>query len=71
MVHQTTTMNRPTIVKRLFERIQHEAGMCCPANTPNAVAIWDNRSTQHYPVTNYWPAKHRMERVTIPEERPF
>lgn len=33
--------------------------------TPNAVAIWDNRSTQHYPVADYWPSVRRMERVTI------
>lgn len=36
--------------------------------TPNAVAIWDNRCTQHYPVADYWPAKRRMERVTIAGE---
>lgn len=33
--------------------------------TPNAVAIWDNRATQHYPIADYWPARRRMERVTI------
>lgn len=38
--------------------------------TPNAVAIWDNRATQHYPVADYWPARRRMERVTIRGERP-
>jgi len=38
--------------------------------TPNAVAIWDNRATQHYPVADYWPAKRRMERVTIRGDRP-
>lgn len=27
-------MGRPTIVKRLLKRIQHKAGMCCPADSP-------------------------------------
>lgn len=38
--------------------------------TPNAVAVWDNRATQHYPVADYWPARRRMERVTIRGEVP-
>lgn len=39
--------------------------------TPNAVAIWDNRATQHYPVADYWPARRRMERVTVRGNAPF
>jgi alpha-ketoglutarate-dependent taurine dioxygenase len=38
--------------------------------TRNAVAIWDNRATQHYPVADYWPARRRMERVTIRGDTP-
>ena len=37
---------------------------------PGKVAIWDNRSTRHYPVADYWPATRRMERVTIAGDRP-
>lgn len=31
----------------------------------NSIAFWDNRSTQHYAVQDYFPAVRRMERVTI------
>jgi taurine dioxygenase len=33
--------------------------------TPNSFAIWDNRSTQHYAVHDYWPAVRKMERAGI------
>lgn len=37
----------------------------------NSVAIWDNRSTQHYAVMDYWPGRRRMERAGICGDRPF
>jgi taurine dioxygenase len=37
---------------------------------PNSVALWDNVS-QHYAVSDYWPAPRRMERATIKGDRPF
>ena len=38
---------------------------------PNSIAIWDNRSTQHYAVMDY-PACHRkMERATIIGDKPY
>ena len=38
---------------------------------PNSMAIWDNRSTQHYAVMDY-PACHRkMERAGIIGDKPF
>jgi taurine dioxygenase len=39
--------------------------------TPNSVAIWDNRCTQHYAVQDYWPAVRKMERAGIVGDRPF
>ncbi len=37
---------------------------------PNSVAIWDNRSTQHYAVMDYWPAVRKMERAGIIGDQP-
>jgi taurine dioxygenase len=39
--------------------------------TPNSVAIWDNRSTQHYAVMDYGPCHRKMERAAIVGDKPF
>lgn len=36
----------------------------------NSVAFWDNRSTQHFAISDYWPRKRVMERLTIIGDRP-
>jgi taurine dioxygenase len=37
---------------------------------PNSIAFWDNRSTQHYAISDYWPQARVMDRVTIVGDRP-
>ena len=37
----------------------------------NAVAMWDNRCTQHYAVMDYPPCHRKMERAGIIGDRPF
>ncbi|NOT63179.1 MAG: taurine dioxygenase [Acidobacteria bacterium] len=38
---------------------------------PNTVAIWDNRSTQHYAIHDFYPAVRHMMRVAVLGDRPF
>jgi taurine dioxygenase len=38
--------------------------------SPNVVAFWDNRWTQHYALADYFPAHRRMRRATILGDRP-
>lgn len=37
----------------------------------DSIAFWDNRSAQHYAVSDYFPAVRRMERVTVVGDRPY
>lgn len=39
--------------------------------TPGALAIWDNRSTQHYAASDYYPQRRVMERITVAGDRPY
>jgi taurine dioxygenase len=38
---------------------------------PNSMAMWDNRSTQHYAVMDYPPCHRKMERAGIIGDRPY
>jgi taurine dioxygenase len=37
----------------------------------NSIAFWDNRASQHYAVSDYWPNVRAAERVTIIGDKPF
>ncbi len=55
--------------RQLLDTLFHQA--LIPENqfrhhwAPHTIAVWDNRSTQHYAVHDYYPQRRYMERVTI------
>ena len=59
------------ILKKIFEHQERLDFTCRFKWTENAVAIWDNRSTQHKPINDYFPAHRLLERVAIDGDKPF
>ena len=55
----------------LFEHIVTPEFSCRFQLRPNDIAIWDNMSTQHKPINDYFPAHRRMERITIDGDMPY
>ena len=54
----------------LFDHLETPEFSCRFRWRPDSIAFWDNRVTLHRPVNDYWPARRRMERVTIAGDRP-
>jgi taurine dioxygenase len=59
------------LLKFLFSHVQQPEFCCRFSWSRHAIALWDNRSTQHKPVNDYFPAHRRMERITIDGDRPY
>ena len=59
------------VLDMLFDHIEHRPEFQCRFSwTPGAVVIWDNRSTQHYAVWDYFPQRRSGRRVSVMGERP-
>lgn len=54
----------------LYRQATHPEYQCRFRWAPGDVAFWDNRSTQHYASSDYFPHRRVMERVTIIGDRP-
>jgi taurine dioxygenase len=55
----------------LYRQASYPEYQCRFRWTPGAVAFWDNRSTQHYATSDYFPQRRVMERITIIGDRPY
>jgi taurine dioxygenase len=65
----------PEESKQLLDRLCRQADypefQCRWRWQPGDVAMWDNRATQHYACSDYYPARRVMERVAIVGDRPI
>jgi taurine dioxygenase len=66
-----TPKESEAILSLLFAHIQRPDFVVRWRWTPNAVAFWDNRVTQHYAVSDYLPHRRVMNRATVLGDRPF
>lgn len=57
------------ILQRLFRAVERPEVHVRFRWSPGALAMWDNRVTQHYAVADYLPARRVMHRVTVTEDR--
>lgn len=64
----------PAESRALLEQLWIQAGFpeyqCRWRWQPGDVAFWDNRATQHYASSDYFPNRRVMERITIIGDRP-
>lgn len=58
------------LLDRLYRQADYPEYQCRFHWTAGAVAVWDNRATQHYASSDYFPQVRVMERVAIAGDRP-
>jgi taurine dioxygenase len=59
------------VLEQLYAQAAIPEFQCRFRWTPNAIAFWDNRASQHYAASDYFPLPRVMERVTVKGDRPF
>jgi taurine dioxygenase len=59
------------LLERLYREVEVPEYQVRFRWAPNSIAFWDNRSTQHLAISDYWPQRRVMERLTIIGDRPY
>ena len=59
------------ILEFLYDHIISQEYTCRFRWEPNSIAIWDNRSTQHKPINDYFPAHRLLERIAIDGDKHY
>lgn len=60
-----------SLLSFLYEHVRTAEFTVRLAWQPGTLAIWDNRSTQHKPVNDFFPQHRLMHRVTITGDKPI
>ena len=58
------------LIDKLSRRAEVVEYQCRFRWEPHSVAFWDNRATQHYAASDYWPARRVMERANVIGDHP-
>jgi taurine dioxygenase len=59
------------LLEHLYSQARIPEYQCRFRWEPGSLAFWDNRASQHYAASDYFPARRSMERVTIAGDRPY
>jgi len=59
------------LLEFLYEHVTTPEFSCRFNWEPNTIAIWDNRSTQHKPINDYFPAHRILHRIVIDGDMPY
>jgi taurine dioxygenase len=68
---ELTKRESEDILSFLYDHVTTPEYSCRFHWQPNSIAIWDNRSTQHKPINDYFPAHRMLERITIDGDSPY
>ncbi|WP_353200863.1 TauD/TfdA family dioxygenase [Sandarakinorhabdus sp.] len=60
-----------TLLAHLYATASNPEIQCRFRWQPGSIAFWDNRASQHFAASDYFPARRVMERVTIAGCKPF
>ena len=70
-IENLSQKEREALLAFLYEHISTPEYNCRFQWRPHSIAIWDNRSTQHKPINDYFPAHRRLERITVDGDKPY
>ncbi len=70
-IEELTKTESKALLAFLYDHITTAELSCRLRWQPHTIALWDNRSTQHKPINDYFPAHRRMLRITVDGDQPY